>query len=78
MTDYTGIALLITAVGGVCTSVLQIVALFRGQQRDQKLATLHDMVDGQGTKLNEAIGQAGYAQGHADGKAEQNNQTTKP
>ena len=79
-TDYSGIAILVascaSAFGVVVTSALQVVALFRGQQRDQKLDVLHSMVDGQGTKLNNAIGQAAFAQGKADGiAAEQENPT---
>jgi hypothetical protein len=79
-TDYTGIALLITSgatgVGVLITSALQVVALIRGDKRDQKLDTLHAMVDGQGTKLNNAIGQAAFAQGKADGiVSEQENPT---
>ena len=73
-TDYTGIALLLTsgatAMGVLVTSALQVVALLRGDKNTQKLDTLHAMVDGQGTKLNNAIGQAAFAQGKADGKAE--------
>jgi hypothetical protein len=78
--DYTGIAALVmsgaTAMGVLVTSALQVVALVRGDKRDQKLDTLHAMVDGQGTKLNNAIGQAAFAQGKADGiAAEQENPT---
>jgi hypothetical protein len=82
VTDYTGIAVLLTsgatAIGVLCTSALQIVALFRGNVADQKLDTLHAMVDGQGTKLNNAIGQAAFAQGKADGRVEEQENPTAP
>jgi hypothetical protein len=79
-TDYTGIALLLTSgatvLGVLTTSALQVVALLRSAKGNQKLDELHTMVDGQGTKLNNAIGQAAFAQGKADGiAAEQENPT---
>jgi len=59
---------------GLGTMVIQIIILVRQSKTQAELADnkgrmaiLHDMVDGQSEKLNKAIGEKSYAQGHADG-----------
>ena len=65
--DYGGVALLITAISGATTVVLQIVNNFGGRQRDKKIVQLHNLVNGQSQALNKITGQEGFAQGHAAG-----------
>ncbi len=48
MTDYTGLATLIAS----CTaSVVSIVTLLRGKDRDKKIAEVHELVNGQSKRL---------------------------
>jgi hypothetical protein len=72
--DLLGIAAVITAIGvtlgTIGNVVLQIVNLTRqgqmieaGVVRDQKLDVVHNLVNGQSEKLNEAIRSGAFAAG---------------
>jgi len=56
MTDYTGIALLITAVGSVAGVALQFLNFFLNQKT-------HDLVNGLSIKKDAAIAKVSFAAG---------------
>lgn len=74
MTDYVGIALVITsltgAVGGVTGAIVALVGLKRGAARDLKLVSIEKHVNDLSDK-REAMGvRVGTAEGHASGMIE--------
>jgi hypothetical protein len=68
--DYTGAALLVTAISGLTTVAMQVVTVLSGQARDRKLTELHTLVDGQQSKLNEVVQTAVAGQARAEGHIE--------
>jgi hypothetical protein len=62
------IALIITASG---TVLIQGYNAWKSGRRDQKLAEVHNLVNSQSEKLNEAVRAGAFADGKADGIAEE-------
>ncbi len=62
------IALIITATG---TIGIQFYNAWRGGKRDVKIAQVHDLVNSQSERLNEAVRAGAFADGKADGIAEE-------
>ena len=68
MTDFIGLAALITSTG---TFIGTMVGLYRGGRRDKKLSTIQATVDGLGDKRVTMAMRAGTAEGHAQGVADE-------
>jgi len=60
MSDYIGLA---TLLGSITSSVVAVVGLWRGRERDKKLAIVHDLVNGQSKKIEALTFQAGEISG---------------
>jgi hypothetical protein len=71
MTDYGGLALLITAISGATTVALQVVSVLSGNQRDKKLDVIHDLANGQSKALNKITGDAAFSEGRIQGATDE-------
>ncbi len=71
ISDAQSIAILIgaatTAITTLGTLLLQIRQAFKGRERDEKIAQVHDLVNGQSEKLQAAIQLGSFADGKAAG-----------
>ena len=72
--DYEGVAILIGALGTFVTVIvgttLQIISFFRGTRRDEHLAQLTTLVNGQSHALNEAVRVGAFSAGKEAGREE--------
>jgi hypothetical protein len=66
-TDYQGIALVIAAVGvavpSIIAAIVSLMNLNRGNVRDEKMAQIHDLVNGQSLKINAMSEAKGFREG---------------
>jgi hypothetical protein len=77
MPDYQGIAILLTAVTNTIVSIgILVRQSFNKNATDSKLATLHELTNGQSEKLNEVSKQLGVEQGRIMGANEERAHST--
>lgn len=67
--DLQGLAALIASLVLAGGFVLQVMTFRRQSNRDQKMAEVHNLVNGQSEKLNALTAKSSYAAGQKSGRS---------